>query len=194
MSKYVIDSDNNVTILEPGEDSNAADGTETFNSLEELAQLASYWPATRLVTIWNSLPGVVPVSKFTNRNVGVGRVWKALQQLSLAVAPHSPAVAPAQARRATRPGSNKKRASAAKATPPHPTKAEAGAREGSKKAVVLALLWRAGGATLGDLMTATGWQAHSVRGFLSGAVGKKMGLTVESMKRDDGERLYRLSK
>ena len=74
MSKYVIDTDNNVTILEPGEDSNAAEGTETFNSLEELAQLASNWPASRLIAIWNSLPGVVPVSKFTNRNVGVGRV------------------------------------------------------------------------------------------------------------------------
>jgi len=133
------------------------------------------------------------VSKFTNRNVGVGRVWKALQQLSPAVAPHSPAVAPAQAPAARRPGSNKKRASAAKATPPHHSKAEAGAREGSKKAVVLALLRRAGGATLGELMTATGWQPHSVRGFLSGAVTKKMGLVVESTKREDGERVYRIS-
>ncbi len=103
MSNFVIDSDDNVTILEPGEDSNAADGTETFNSLEELAQLASNWPASRLVAIWNSLPGVVPVSKFTNRNVGVGRVWKVLQQLSPAVAPHSPAVAPAQAPAGRRP-------------------------------------------------------------------------------------------
>jgi hypothetical protein len=93
------------------------------------------------------------VSKFTNRNIGVGRVWKVLQQLSPAVAPHSPTVAPAQATAARRPaGSNKKRASAAKATRPDRTKAEAGGREGSKKAVVLALLRRAGGATLGELM------------------------------------------
>jgi hypothetical protein len=39
-------------------------------------------------------------------------------------------------------------------------------------------------------MKATGWQAHSVRGFLSGTVGKKMGLAVTSSKGDDGERRY----
>ena len=66
----------------------------------------------------------------------------------------------------------------------------AGAREGSKSAKVLALLQRAGGATLKELMKATGWQPHSVRGFLSGGVGKKMGLTVNSTKSDDGDRRY----
>jgi Protein of unknown function (DUF3489) len=39
-------------------------------------------------------------------------------------------------------------------------------------------------------MKATGWQAHSVRGFLSGAIAKKMGLPLKSEKRDDGERVY----
>jgi hypothetical protein len=39
-------------------------------------------------------------------------------------------------------------------------------------------------------MKATGWQPHSVRGFLSGAVGKKMGLKVTSSKSEDGERSY----
>jgi hypothetical protein len=39
-------------------------------------------------------------------------------------------------------------------------------------------------------MKATGWQAHSVRGFLSGALGKKMGLMVTSTKAEDGERRY----
>ncbi len=42
-------------------------------------------------------------------------------------------------------------------------------------------------------MGATEWQAHSVRGFISGGLGKKMGLTVESFKRPDGERAYRLA-
>jgi len=41
-----------------------------------------------------------------------------------------------------------------------------------------------------DSMAATDWQAHSVRGFLSGTLRKKMGLTVESAKRQDGDRVY----
>jgi hypothetical protein len=65
-----------------------------------------------------------------------------------------------------------------------------GARQGSKTAKVLELLRRPGGATLKELMKATDWQAHSVRGFLSGALGKKMGLTVTSTKAEDGERRY----
>ena len=65
-------------------------------------------------------------------------------------------------------------------------------RDGSKSAKVLDLLKRPNGTTLGDLMKVTGWQAHSVRGFLSGTVGKKMGLAVTSTKGEDGERTYSL--
>jgi Protein of unknown function (DUF3489) len=91
-------------------------------------------------------------------------------------------VAPAKARAAKKATATKKTANGAK-------KAGA-AREGSKAAKVLDLLKRPDGATLKELMKATGWQAHSVRGFLSGAVGKKMGLTVTSTKAEGGERTY----
>ena len=69
-------------------------------------------------------------------------------------------------------------------------KSAEGAREGSKAAKVLELLKRPNGATLKELMKATGWQPHSVRGYLSGTVSKKMALTVASVKAEDGERRY----
>ena len=82
------------------------------------------------------------------------------------------------------------------AQPPRKAKTEKaeGAREGSKTATVLALIQRANGASLAEIMEATGWQAHSVRGFISGTLGKKMGLTVTSARREDGERVYSITK
>jgi len=82
-----------------------------------------------------------------------------------------------------------KKASPAKKAPKGAKKAK-GARDGSKAAKILDMLKRPGGATSKELQKASGWQPHSVRGFLSGTVGKKMGLTVTSTKGDDGERTY----
>ena len=64
------------------------------------------------------------------------------------------------------------------------------ASDGSKTARVLELLKRPGGITAKELVKATGWQLHSMRGFLSGTVRKKMGLAVTSAKGEDGERTY----
>ena len=84
-----------------------------------------------------------------------------------------------------------KKATPAKKTPKGATKAKAkGSREGSKTAQILDLLKRPGGVSSKELMETTGWQPHSVRGFLSGTVGKKLGLTVVSTKGEDGERTY----
>ena len=82
-----------------------------------------------------------------------------------------------------------KKATPAKKAPKGATKAK-GARDGSKASKVLDLLKRPDGATAKELMKATGWQRHSVRGFLSGTVSKKMGLAVTSTKGEDGERTY----
>jgi hypothetical protein len=102
-------------------------------------------------------------------------------------APRRAPVAPAKAKSA-------KTASPAKKKPKARTKAKAvqpeGAREGSKTAKILDLLKRQGGVTAKELIKATGWQPHSVRGFLSGTVNKKMGLTLTSVKSQDGERSY----
>ena len=61
-----------------------------------------------------------------------------------------------------------------------------------KKDVILQLLRQPTGVSLEKLMAATGWQAHSVRGFLSAAVGKQMGLKLASSKGEDGQRVYRI--
>jgi len=67
-------------------------------------------------------------------------------------------------------------------------------REFSKKAIVLDLLRRKDGATMAEIAKATDWQNHSIRGFISGNLSKKMGLTVESGKNEAGERTYRIAK
>jgi hypothetical protein len=64
-------------------------------------------------------------------------------------------------------------------------------RANSKQARVLALLRGPSGATIASVMRSTGWQPHTVRGFLAAVVRKKLGLTLESAKAD-GERVYRI--
>jgi hypothetical protein len=65
-------------------------------------------------------------------------------------------------------------------------------REGSKTAQVIAMLQRKNGATLAEIMNQMGWQKHTVRGFMAGAM-KKAGYSVESFKPVGGERSYRLN-
>jgi hypothetical protein len=66
-------------------------------------------------------------------------------------------------------------------------------RDGTKGSTIVGLLKLKNGATIAELTKATGWQAHSVRGFLSGALKEKVGLTIASEKGDDGERRYRIA-
>ena len=142
---------------------------------------------------------MTPVKKFTNRKSAVSRIWKAIQSLDGGSAAETAATAPKPGKKAKTAAKQAKKAkTAVKAKPAKATKGKrakggdkpSAARDGSKKAEVLGLLQRKGGATLAQIMKATGWQAHSVRGFISGALGKKMGLTVDSVRREDGERVY----
>ena len=100
--------------------------------------------------------------------------------------------APQGANVAKKKGKSGKKASPAKKAPQGAKKAKS-AREGSKTDKVLELLKRPGGVTAKELMKATGWQPHSVRGFLSGTIGKKMGLSGTSTKSENGQSSYSLA-
>ncbi len=63
----------------------------------------------------------------------------------------------------------------------------------TKQAILVDLLSRSNGATLAELVNATGWQRHSVRGAISGTLKKKLGLTVTSEPTDDRGRVYRIA-
>ena len=66
-------------------------------------------------------------------------------------------------------------------------------RDTSKQALVIAMLRRPEGATIGQICEATGWQAHTVRGTFAGTFKKKLGLTIVSDKPQGGERIYRIA-
>src|SRR2546423_11452074 len=78
---FTIDVDNNISVLASSEKIPEQEGNKTFSSPRELAALAAKWPGARLVEIWNSLPGVEPVERFTSRQVAATRIWKAIQNL-----------------------------------------------------------------------------------------------------------------
>jgi Protein of unknown function (DUF3489) len=175
---FTIDADNKITVLTSSQQTEEREGrTETFNSPHELAALAIKWPGSRLVEIWNGLPGVEPVERFTSRQVAATRIWKGIQQLQSTAGARRRQVAP------------KKTSARNKAS----RRARPAARENTKTAKVIALLQQPDGATLQAIMRVTGWQTHSVRGFVSGQLKKKLGLKVRSSQRD-GERVYSIKR
>lgn len=174
MTIFTIDSENNIAAHRSASEITGT-GSEQFTNEKELAQLAADWPGNRLVDIWNRIPGLTPVKRFTNRAVATARIWKAVQCLGSGEPGGN--VAPAR------------RQAARKLTRKQPSHT---GRKNTKQAQVVALLKRPGGATLNHLMHKTGWQAHSVRGFISGALGKKLRLQIESFKNARGERAYRI--
>jgi hypothetical protein len=201
MKIFTIEADtNDITVHATAKEAEAVANAERFRGEEGLAELAVSWPAFRLVEIWNSLPGVSPVKKFKDRQTAVGRIWKAIQTLGHATAvEEEPEPVPNMVTAtlvglqttdvASQGARAKNRATRAKQVPEAGTKGKKG-RPGSKAESIFALMKQPGGTTLKTIMEATRWQAHSVRGFISGTLGKKMGLTVTSVKGESGERTY----
>ncbi|QNT71181.1 DUF3489 domain-containing protein [Defluviicoccus vanus] len=77
--------------------------------------------------------------------------------------------------------------------PRQPGQSSQGRRENTKEARVIAMLRRPEGATIAQIMAATGWQRHTCRGFFAAALKKRHGLAVTSEKPQGGERTYRLA-
>jgi hypothetical protein len=197
MKTFTIENEtNNITVHASAKESESVHNAERFSSESALAKLAANWPASRLIEIWNSLPGETPVKKFKDRATAVSRIWKALQPLGKAVqpeavipespeptratpvAPQTPDVAP-QASPAKNKATRAKKTSAATVA--------AAPREGSKISRVIAMLKREGGATLDEIMTSMGWQKHTTRAMLSagGSLTKNHGLVITSEKVGD---------
>jgi hypothetical protein len=197
MSTFTIDPNNNIAAFASQDEATAApiNNAEYFGSARELNKLAGSWPTNRLVEVWNSFAGVAPfdnlkpVKKFKDRKTAVTRIWATIQRLLPNVGEQAPDVAPAKGKRDKDAKKGTKRHTAR----PAAKKTANVAREGSKKAEVLALMRRTKGVTLAEIMEKTGWQAHTVRGFVSGTLTKKLGLNVESFRSDDKERCYRIT-
>ena len=196
MNTFTIDANNNITAFASLDDARAAKITnaEYFGTSQELAKLVASWPRARPIEIWNSFAGVAPfttlkpVKKFTNRKVAVERIWTAIQVLLANVAKPAANVPPVRGKRKKDAQQGKRRHTA-----PGGAKDPANvAREGSKKSEVIDLMRRSQGATLAEIMELTGWQAHTVRGFVSGTLIKKLSLNVESFRSNEKERTYRI--
>ena len=145
---------------------------------------------SRFVEIWNGIPGQTPVKKFQDRKKAVARLWSAIQPLAGNGNPsESAAEMPDAPRKIGKPA---KKVKAAKQASGQPTGQKASDRS-NKKAEVIALMRRAKGATLAEIMETTGWQKHTVRGFVS-ILGSKGGQSIESSKNAAGERTYKVTK
>ena len=103
-------------------------GDSLFGSLEQLDQLTTAWPSSRLVRLWNRLPGVTAIKKFTDRATALQRIWTAIQFLE----PVPPE----------------------KTDPPVPAAVTGKAKPGTKKAILLSLLHRPEGASVHEIMAA----------------------------------------
>jgi hypothetical protein len=169
LTNFSIDCSNSVRRAKKAE---SEDGG--FSSEAELFKFTNDWPMARLSEVWNNLPGAVQLTRFKDRKTAIRRIWEAIQGANLAVTTKD--ADPLRGVASTKPKG-----------PTH----EQPIGKGTKTEQIIALLKTPAGATLKSIMAATGWQSHSVRGFVSAQLIKRMGLRVKSIKRA-GERVYRI--
>jgi hypothetical protein len=216
MTIYTLETESgNITAFPTAEAAVAASQTpfDAFTSQQELAELIANWPADRLLSTYNSLPGVQPLKRLQDPKRAAGKIWQRIAKLGqmVSVEPESaPRAKPKAATKSTvgapaahgapAKGKAKKKATAKAAAPEGKktgktlsAQTPSTPRAGSKMAQVIARMQRKGGVSISELMQSMGWQRHTVRGFMAGAM-KKAGYTVESFKPEGGDRSYRLAK
>ena len=209
---FILSDDNKITRF-AGPEEIAAAGNATangvlFDTQSELARLSAAWPMSRFVDIYNGIRDNGKVKKFADRTKAVERIWRAIQpqveeaevKTNAAHTPGAPAVQkdkPRQVKSTSKQehkAAKKSKTSKSKTSKTQKAKVGEKAREpGGKKAMVVAMMKRARGVTLDEIRTATGWQAHTVRGLVS-ILGSKGGEKIESSKNAAGERSYRIIK
>lgn len=167
MARFEVTQQNTIAPVEAGRKRQKNSGSQ-FASESEFIALTASWPNRRLVQIWNGLPGVTPVVRFASRRVAVRRILLELQRKL----PQRAVIRLAQ-------------------SPPDQSAPVGAPMAQTKAARIVALVGRPTGATLTEIMAETGWQPHSVRGFVSGHLGKRMGHRVQSFTKH-GMRAYRI--
>ncbi len=172
---YAINTDTVVVTVHESAEYGADCSSRTFATRAEFESTVEAYSLADLVRIWNSLAatrsllGLKQVGKFTDRKTAVRRLWTAIQRLD-AMDNHEPAESSSPPRKVG-------------TSSPEP---------GSKAAMILDLLRGPEGATAQEIASLVNWKRHSVRGFISGTLVKRMGLTIESRRRESGDRVYRV--
>jgi hypothetical protein len=151
-----------------------------FKTKAALVEWANDQTMAEIAAYYNGLPGVKPVKKFESRDVSVTRIWAIIGGKSADTAADT-------AKMARKPKAVGKKATSGRKQPK-----TSKLRKASKvRDEAVKLLSRAGGGSLPELVKKFGWQAHSVRGFIS-VLASKHGFKIESSK-VDGVRTYRVN-
>jgi Protein of unknown function (DUF3489) len=159
------------------DDAAARAHSRTFSTLDEFETAVKERSLAELVALWNSLAAtprfadLKPVAKFTDRKTAIRRSWAAIQRLDLPTVEQPPI-----------PESISHPEDTARST----------VGRGKKAAAILELLRRPEGATAEEIGAAVNWQRHSIRGFISGTLVKRMGMSIETATRESGHRVYRV--
>ena len=212
MPTYSIDGDNNLAV-HPGKGAATKEAGLTgaaFETEADFSEAVADWPASRLVDVWNGFAGAPPFAelketkRFVDRKSAVARIWNVAQRLGETLEEEMKIAEQDMLRArqdATKPANPAHTAAPKPPAKPKPTKDATGPndapapkqRKGTRKATVLALLEREGGATLEEIMAETLWQKHSVRGFIS-TLASKHGHVITSTRREgDQARVYAIT-